>query len=79
MPKHPRGKEAAELWLKHFRKELAEYRERQKQMFIVAMRHQLDLIRRFQQGKVLPAEIEAIITAARERDAHVSLLTHVRI
>lgn len=69
LPLHPRGKEAAEMWLKHFRKELTKQRELQKQMFAVSMRRHLDLIKRFQQGKLPRQEIEAILTEARERDA----------
>nr|CAD2141462.1 unnamed protein product [Meloidogyne enterolobii] len=69
LPLHPRGKEAAEMWLKYFRKELTKQRELQKQMFAISMRRHLDLIKRFQQGKLPPQEIEAILTEARERDA----------
>ncbi|KAL3110558.1 hypothetical protein niasHT_020029 [Heterodera trifolii] len=69
MPTHPRGKEAAELWLKHFRKELEEGRERRKQMFMVAMRKQLDIIRRYQQGKLPKEELDALLEEARQRDA----------
>ncbi|KAL3078829.1 hypothetical protein niasHS_014611 [Heterodera schachtii] len=69
MPTHPRGKEAAELWLKHFRRELEEGRERRKQMFMVAMRKQLDIIRRYQQGKLPKEELDALLEEARQRDA----------
>jgi hypothetical protein len=73
LPLHPRGKEAAEMWHKHFQKELVKQKELQKQMFVVSMRRQLDLIKRFQQGKLPPQEIEAILTEVRERDAQVFL------
>jgi len=59
------------MWLKYFRKELTKQRELQKQMFAISMRRHLDLIKRFQQGKLPPQEIEAILTEARERDAQV--------
>lgn len=71
LPLHSRGKEAAEMWVKHFRKEQIKQRELQKQMFLVSMRRQLDLIKRFQQGKLPSKEIEAILTETRERDAQV--------
>uniref|UniRef100_A0A183BHI6 Bromo domain-containing protein n=1 Tax=Globodera pallida TaxID=36090 RepID=A0A183BHI6_GLOPA len=69
LPMHPRGKEAAELWLKHFRKELDEWRVRQRQLFMVTMRKQLDLIRRYQHGKLPKQELDALLVEARERDA----------
>jgi hypothetical protein len=72
MPIHPRGKEAAELWLKHFRKEYAELIERKKQMFAVAIRRHMDLIHRYQQGKVTAEEMEAILTEQRQKDAQVN-------
>jgi hypothetical protein len=71
MPVHPRGREAAELWLKCFRKEYTEQYERKKQMFAVTLRHQMDLIRRYQQDKLTADEIDAIVTEAREKDAKV--------
>ena len=71
MPAHSRSKEAAELWLNYFRKELVKHQEQRKQLFVVAMRRQMDLIRRFQQGKVTPEEMEATLLEVRERDAKV--------
>ena len=59
------------MWLKHFKKELIKQRELQKQMFAISMRRHLDLIKRYQQGKLPSQEIEAILTEARERDAQV--------
>lgn len=74
MPIHSRSKEAAELWLNHFRKELGKHKEQRKQLFVVAMRRQMDLIRRHQQGKVTPEEMEATLLEVRERDAKVRLI-----
>uniref|UniRef100_A0A915CXA3 Small ribosomal subunit protein uS13 n=1 Tax=Ditylenchus dipsaci TaxID=166011 RepID=A0A915CXA3_9BILA len=69
LPSHPRGKEAAEMWLKHYRKKLAEKQEQAKQMLKIGMRKTLDLVLRFKNGQMPMVELMAMRDQQRQQDA----------